>query len=178
MGNIFDAILSSPEFKTQEEKDAYLEKYYDDMVAKRTTHDPKVVAKFYECLERAKTPKKWESLIRYPYIKGKPSHLHKEKTLPDSWESGHELVHHEDGTVMWHSLFVAPCPFFGHELYCHHSVQLFPDGKLIGETYSSGTEKLDLQDVHQILDKWLGSICLSEEQYWDQIDDKNMKKWK
>ena len=176
MASILEAMMSAPEFRIEEERDAYLDKLYQKMAAKRTTHDSKVVAKLNECLERAKTPIKWKSLVRYPYIEGKPAHFHNGKTLPDSWEPGHELERNEDGSIIWHCIFAAPCPIFGHELYGHHSVELFPDGKLVGETYFSGTGKLDMQDLVQILEKWLASICPAEEEYWDTVDGKDMKK--
>lgn len=163
--------------RMSKERDRHLKKLYNQLAAKRTTHDSTIVAKFHECLERANTPKNWKSLIRYPYIEGKPARFHKKDNLPYSWEPGHELKRKKNGSIMWHCLFVGPCDFFGHELYCHHSVELCPDGKLIGETYCSGTEKLDIQDVNRILETWSASMEQKEEQYWDDVDDERVKKW-
>jgi hypothetical protein len=165
------------QFDTEEESEAYLEKLHNEMVAQRTTHDPTIVAKFYECLERAGTPKEWKSLVRYPYIEGKPAHLHKGKTLPRSWEPGHELKRAKDGSIGWYCVFVAPCSFFGHELYVHHSIHLWPDGKLVGESFASGTEKIDIRDVKRILEEWSASMDQKEEQYWDNVNEKKVKRW-
>jgi hypothetical protein len=171
MASILEAMLSTPDFDTEEETDEHLEKLYKQLAAERTMHDPTIVAKFHECLERANTPKDWESLVRYPYIEGKPAHLHKGKNLPSSWEPGHELKRDEDGGIMWHCVFVEPCDYFGHELYCHHSVELWPDGKLVGESYRSGTGKIDIQDVNRILEKWSASMDQKKGQYWDNVDE-------
>ena len=177
MASILEAMLYTSDSDTEEEMDSQLEKLYNKLAAERTTHDPTIVAKFHECLERANTPKDWKSLIRYPYIEGKPTRFHKEKTFPDSWEPGHELKRNKNGSIMWHCLYVAPCSFFGYELYCHHSVELWPDGKLIGETYYSGTGKIDIQDVNRILEKWSASMDQKEEQYWDDVDEEKVKNW-
>jgi hypothetical protein len=177
MASMLEAMLFTPDFKTEEERDAYLEKLYNKMAAKRTTRDPAISKKFHECLERSGAPKEWESLIRFPYIKGKPSHFYKRKDLPNAWEPGHEIKRSEDGCIVWHCLFVGPCDFFGHELNIRHTVQVWPDGKLIGESYHSGTGKIDARDVKQILEKWFAAMDKKEEQYWDKINDRTVKNW-
>lgn len=177
MASLLEAFLYTPDFDTEEETDAYLEKLYNKLAKERTMHDPTIVKKFYECLERANTPKNWKSLVRYPYIEGKPAQFHNQKKLTHPWQPGHELKRDEDGSIMWHCVFADPCPFFGHELYCRHSIQLWPDGKLIGESYRSDTGKISVRDATRILEKWSASFDQKEEQYWDLVDGRKVKKW-
>jgi hypothetical protein len=60
------------------------------------------------------------------------------------------------------------------ELYLHHSIRIYPDGRLIGQTISHPFAKIDVPDVKQIVEKWEKSLKVNEKGYWDDIEEGTM----
>ena len=170
MANTVEADSDSDfEFYSEEENEE-LDELHKKILEEQTMRDPTIRPKFLECLERANAPKDWESLLRYPYIKGKPAHKQQDRKmpLPNQWTPGHELKRNKEGGILWYCTSVAPDGGGGRDLYLRHSVQIWPDGRLIGSSYTGGG-KIDIPDVKRILDSWHKSLDQKEEQYWDQV---------
>ena len=54
-------------------------------------------------------------------------------------------------------------------MYVHHSIQLFPDGRLIGETITDPNGRIDIQEATAIAQRWQSKMKGNEEGWWDTV---------
>jgi hypothetical protein len=125
-----------------------------------------IARKLNKFLESACTPQNWKSLVRHPYVDGKPISFHEGK-CPYMWELGHELKSNEDGSIMWYCFSIASFDFFDYELYVHHSIQLYPDAKLIGKMFGDGygNGQINMRDLNDVFKNWSDLLAKKEEKY-------------
>jgi len=56
-------------------------------------------------------------------------------------------------------------------LYAHHSIVVFPDGKLIGKTSTNPYGTLDVRDAMVLVEQWEQLLKGEEKKYWDEVEE-------
>jgi hypothetical protein len=155
--------------KNADEKEAFYESLHEKYVNDRTISDPQVSERLSEILQKAGSPETWTSLVRRPRINGQSStEFRKTPTEMRSWVMGHELRMRKDH-FLWGCLAIGEDTW----MYAYHSISVYKDGRLIGESPGGGG-KIDLQDVHRILTAWSKELEVEGGKYWDMINDQEV----
>lgn len=156
------------------DEESELKAMYKELRAHQTTKDTRLATLFYRNLRATRPPEKWTCLIRYPRIGGKRVEPGKDYSGVCSWEPGHEL--HTDGKeVVWACLGVDVKDDF--TFYTHHSIVVYPNGKLIGVTSSNPRGKIDVRDAMAVAEQWEQSLKGKEEGYWDEEENEDKYDW-
>lgn len=148
------------------DREARLEAMYNKMKADKTTYNAALTRLFHENFNSSSPPKNWKTLVRYPRIAGERRQHGKDYSNSAFWDYGHELQKFED-TIRWVSYGLNSMDEWS--MYVHHSIQLFPDGRLIGETITDPNGRIDVQEATAIAQRWQSDMKGKEEGWWDTV---------
>ena len=159
---------SLPAGLSEREREARMHQMFNKIKKERTVKDTRLARIFYKNLDATSPPAKWTTLIRYPRIGGKRKEPGKDYSNVSLWEPGHEL-HNHGKCVTWACLGLNTedeC-----SLYAHHSIVVFPDGKLIGKTSTNPYGTLDVRDAMVLVEQWEQLLKGEEKTYWDEVEE-------
>jgi hypothetical protein len=137
-----------------DEREAFHEALHGKYISSITIRAPEVRSRLLEILKKSDAPKKWTSLIRSAYINGAPTSEFKGKPEDiESWVMGYELRMRDDH-FLWACLAVDDEGW----LYAYHSISVYADGRLVGQSPTGDGSNIDLKDVNRILDAWSNDV--------------------
>jgi len=156
------------EFQMDPEREAELKALHDQIVRRQTVHDRNVANRFYQILDKVGTPTIWKTLVRYPRIDGK-NYMDRDLENPPQvalWTPGHEIQKRVDH-LLWACMYVETYP--KPEMYLHHSVEVYRDGRLIGTSHGTFDSRIDVQELNSVLDLWSEELRGNANAYWDKV---------
>ena len=159
---------SDSEFTMDPEKEAELKALHDQIMREQTVYDQNVANRFYQILDKVGTPAVWKTLVRYPRIDGKNYMEHDRVNPPQvtMWTAGHEIKKRQD-YLLWACMYVETYP--APDMYLHHTVQVYRDGRLIGTSHGAFGSRIDVQELDRVLDCWSKELKDNPNVYWDKV---------
>jgi len=149
-------------------REAQLKALHARIMREQTVHNPNIADRFYQILDKVGSPAIWKTLVRYPRIDGR-NYMDRDRQNPPrvtAWTPGHEIEKHDDH-LQWACLYVETDP--EPNMYLHHTVQVYRDGRLIGTSYGTANSRIDEQELNRVLDLWSKELKNNTGAYWDKV---------